>query len=366
MIKRMVMPDSADYDLNSYDYELEQELIAQHPRAERTESRLLVLDKKSGATKLSMFKALGEHLSPGSLLVANNTRVLPARLQGRKETGGRVEFLLLTPLPLIEPLEQRDGKTAKVECLLRASKRPRPGELILFPHGVSFKVLENSSMGRTRGLLFWTGELADYFIKNGRIPLPPYIQRQAEESDFDRYQTTYASQEKIGSVAAPTAGLHFSPGFREALIRSGFGWAEVTLYVGYGTFSPVRSGDIRQHRMHPEYIEVTGDNAEIIRQARPEGKKIVAVGTTTARTLESLGVPRENPTGYRGITDLFIYPGYRFKVVDQLITNFHLPKSSLMMMVSALAGRENILRAYQKAREEKFRFFSYGDAMLIG
>ncbi len=365
MIKKMVMPDSADYDLNSYDYELEQELIAQHPRAARTESRLLVLDKKSGATRLSLFKSLGEHLSPGSLLVANNSRVLPARLQGRKETGGRVEFLLLTPLPLIEALEQRDGKTAKVECLLRASRSPKPGERITFARGVSFKVLENSSMGRTRGELFWTGDLAEYFIENGRIPLPPYIQRPDEKTDHERYQTVYASDNKLGSVAAPTAGLHFSQEFREKLRRSGLGWANVSLYVGYGTFSPVRVSDIRQHRMHPEYIEVSYESAEMIRQARAAGKKIVAVGTTTARTLESMGVPRENPTGYRGVTDLFIYPGYRFKVVDQLITNFHLPKSSLMMMVSALAGRENILRAYQRAREEKFRFFSYGDAMLI-
>jgi S-adenosylmethionine:tRNA ribosyltransferase-isomerase len=359
------MPDSADYDLDSYHYELEPELIAQHPKASRTESRLLVLDKKSGRSELSAFKSLGDYLTPGSLLVANNTRVLPARLVGRKETGGKVEFLLLTPLPLIEPVQGKNTKKALVECLLKSSRRPRPGEQIHFSHGVSFKILENSFMGKALGELYWTDDLARYFIENGRVPLPPYIQRPDEQSDHDRYQTVYSSDEKLGSVAAPTAGLHFSPGFRENLIKSGFGWTEVTLYVGYGTFSPVRVKDIREHKMHPEYIEVTDETAGKIFQAKAAGKKITAVGTTTARTLESLGVPQENTAGYRGFTDLFIYPGYRFRVVDQLITNFHLPGSSLMMMVSALAGRENILKAYQKARKEKFRFFSYGDAMLI-
>ncbi len=359
------MPILPDYDLDSYSYDLEQELIAQYPRPARSESRLMVLDKKSGTTKLSMFEELGKLLSPGSLLVANNTRVLPARLTGRKETGGKVEFLLLTPLPLIEPNEEDMGKKALVECLLKASRRPGPGERIFFSQNVSFRVIENAPMGRSKGELFWTGDLAGYFIENGHVPLPPYIQRRDDRSDHERYQTVYASDQKLGSVAAPTAGLHFSPEFRNQLMSLGFGWSEVSLYVGYGTFSPVRNRDIRQHRMHPEYIEVTDKTAAIIRQTLSQGKKIVAVGTTTARTLESLDVPLENFAGHRGFTDLFIYPGYRFKVIDQLITNFHLPGSSLMMMVSALAGRENILKAYQRAREERFRFFSYGDAMLI-
>ncbi len=359
------MSNSRDFDLDSYDYELEPELIAQHPPASRTESRLLVLNKKSGAIKLSVFSALKEYLSPGSLLVANNTKVLPARLWGRKETGGRVEFLLLTPLPLIKPETCENGKKTLVECLLKSSRRCKPEEKIFFPGDVIFRVLENAPMGRTKGELFWSGDLGRYFIENGCVPLPPYIQRQDERSDRERYQTVYASDEKLGSVAAPTAGLHFSPGFRETLKESGFDWAEVTLYVGYGTFSPVRVKDIREHKMHPEYIEVPDKTAQKIFQTRSLGKKIVAIGTTTARTLESLVVPQENPAGYRGFTELFIYPGYRFKNIDQLITNFHLPGSSLMMMVSALAGRENILRAYQIARQEKFRFFSYGDAMLI-
>ncbi len=249
--------------------------------------------------------------------------------------------------------------------MLKASRRVKPGEQIFFPEGVSFRVLENASMGRTTGELFWKGNLADFFIKNGHVPLPPYIQRDDEKSDLDRYQTVYSSEDKLGSVAAPTAGLHFSPQLKESLADAGFGWTEVTLYVGYGTFSPVRSRDIRTHKMHPEYIEVSSEAAADINEAGARGGKIVAVGTTTARTLESVCASREKMTAHRGWTDLFIYPGYRFKAVDQLITNFHLPGSSLIMMVSALAGRENILRAYQKARQEKFRFFSYGDAMVI-
>ncbi|MFP4108094.1 MAG: tRNA preQ1(34) S-adenosylmethionine ribosyltransferase-isomerase QueA [Desulfonatronovibrio sp.] len=359
------MPNSPDYDLDSYHYELEQELIAQHPSPARTDSRLLILDSRTGSYKIDMFQHLDDYLDSGSLLVANNTRVLPARLEGQKATGGRVEFLLLTPLPLIVPEDTGQGKKAVVECLLKASRRVRPGEEIFFPAGVGFRVLENADMGRTTGELIWKGNLADYFIKYGHVPLPPYIQRKDEEADLDRYQTVYSSENKLGSVAAPTAGLHFSPQLRERLAGAGFGWTEVTLYVGYGTFSPVRSRDIRTHKMHPEYIEVSSEAAANINEARARGDKIVAVGTTTVRTLESVCVSRKKMTAYRGWTDLFIYPGYRFKAVDQLITNFHLPGSSLIMMVSALAGRENILRAYQKARKEKFRFFSYGDAMVI-
>lgn len=364
-VNSLLMPDYLNYDLESYYYELDQELIAQHPSPERTDSRLLVLDSRTGSIKTDVFERLADYLDPGSLLVANNTRVLPARLEGQKKTGGRVEFLLLTPLPLIDSQGAGPEKKAVVECLLKASRRIRSGEKIFFPGEVSFRVLENASMGRTTGELFWKGNLADYFIKNGHVPLPPYIQRNDEKADLDRYQTVYSSEDKLGSVAAPTAGLHFSPRMRENLAKAGFGWTEVTLYVGYGTFSPVRDKDIRMHKMHPEYIEVTREAADSIREAKARGQKTVAVGTTTARTLESVHVSQEKMTAYRGWTDLFIYPGYRFREVDQLITNFHLPRSSLMMMVSALAGRENILRAYEQAQQEKFRFFSYGDAMVI-
>ncbi|MFW5731463.1 MAG: tRNA preQ1(34) S-adenosylmethionine ribosyltransferase-isomerase QueA, partial [Desulfonatronovibrionaceae bacterium] len=298
-------------------------------------------------------------------LVVNNTRVLPARLRGLKDTGGRVEFLLLTPLPLITPAESGSKSRARLECLLKCSRGPRAGSTVHFPDGAQFVVHEHQSMGRCAGEFFWSGNLADYFIRNGNMPLPPYIQRPDRDSDRERYQTVYAAEDKNGSVAAPTAGLHFTPDLREKLERLGFGWAEVTLYVGYGTFSPVRTADIRDHKMHAEYIEVSPENARTVQQAREKGRKVVAVGTTSARTLESLGTQQQILTGYRGWTDLFIYPGYRFKVVDQLITNFHLPKSSLMMMVSALAGRKNILNAYEQAKEQGFRFFSYGDAMFI-
>ncbi|RQD63036.1 MAG: tRNA preQ1(34) S-adenosylmethionine ribosyltransferase-isomerase QueA [Desulfonatronovibrio sp. MSAO_Bac4] len=359
------MPEFADYNLSSYEFELEQELIAQHPSQKREDSKLLVLNKKTGSTESSRFELIGQYLSSGSLLVVNNTRVLPARLTGSKKTGGKVEFLLLTPLPLIEPEVYGSLKKADIECLIKSSKRPKPGDELFFPGNVSFKVLENAPMGRTKGELLWTGDLAKYFIDHGRVPLPPYIQREDNKSDQERYQTVYSSEEKAGSVAAPTAGLHFTPELKENLSKLGIGWAEVTLYVGYGTFSPVRVRDIREHKMHPEYIEVKQDAASKIRQARDAGHKIVAVGTTTVRTLESVISLQGRMDSYSGWTDLFVYPGYKFKIVDQLITNFHLPGSSLIMMVSALAGRENILKAYQMARNEKFRFFSYGDAMLI-
>lgn len=359
------MPKFEDYNLSSYEFELEQKFIAQHPSQKRTRSKLLVLDKESGSTEHSRFELIGQYLSSGSLLVVNNTRVLPARLTGLKKTGGKVEFLLLTPLPLIKPQVCGSQNKADIECLIKSSRRPKPGDELFFSGNVSFKVIENEPMGRTRGEIFWTGDLARYFIDYGRIPLPPYIQREDDESDQERYQTVYSSEEKIGSVAAPTAGLHFTPELKQNLSDSGIGWTEVTLYVGYGTFSPVRVKDIRDHKMHPEYIEVTQDAADKIRQFKEAGHKIVAVGTTTVRTLESVISLQGRMSSYSGWTDLFIYPGYKFNIVDQLITNFHLPGSSLMMMVSALAGRENIIKAYQVAKSESFRFFSYGDAMLI-
>lgn len=359
------MPDAEDFKLESYQYDLDEKLIAQHPCSERSESRLMVLDRQNTTVSLSSFSRLAEHLEPGSLLMVNDTKVLPARINGHKDTGGKVEFLLLTPLPLIKPQESGYEKSAEVECLLKASKRPKIGQKIFFAHGVSFTVLQNLSMGRTKGRLFWTGDLASYFVDCGHVPLPPYIQRPDSHVDADRYQTVYSSNSKLGSVAAPTAGLHFTPGFKDSLIKAGYEWAAVTLYVGYGTFSPVRSSDIRQHKMHPEYIEVSAASAQAVKRARHEGRKVVAVGTTTVRTIESASAQLTNGQGFQGWTDLFIYPGYKFQVVDQLITNFHLPGSSLIMMISALAGREMVMGAYARARDEGFRFYSYGDAMLI-
>ncbi len=354
-----------DYNLNNYQYELDPERIAFRPAPQRTGSRLLILDRKSRNTSEDVFAGIAAHLEPGSLLVANNSRVLPARLLGRKETSGSVEFLLLTPLPLIKPHFNGSIYTARVECLLKASRRPRPGTWIDFGGGVRFRVLENLSMGKSVGELSWYGDLAGFFVRHGHVPLPPYIKREDGPEDFERYQTVYASVDKQGSVAAPTAGLHFTSGLKSRLQQNGFDWTEVCLYVGYGTFSPVKSRDVRKHAMHPEYIQVEPQAAEKINRARQQGRKVLAVGTTSVRTLESVYRSEGKIQSFQGWTDLFICPGFRFEVVDQLITNFHLPGSSLLLMVSALAGRERIMAAYEEAQKRGFRFYSYGDAMLI-
>lgn len=359
----------ADFRLSSYHYTLPEERIAQAPARRRDGSRLLVLDRADSSLRAASFDSLMDHLPPDALLIANNSRVIPARVFGVKDTGGRVEFLLLTPLPLMEP---QDGtgplagwRTARAEGLLRASKPPKPGARITFADDFQLTCLEGGPYGRWQVELAWRGDLGERFEALGHLPLPPYIHRPDSEADRERYQTTYSDAAKAGSVAAPTAGLHFTPGLRAGLASRGFGWAEVTLYVGYGTFSPVRCADIREHRMHSEYIEVPEATALAVQQAKAEGRPVVAVGTTSARSLE--GMVRESGRigEFRGETDIFITPGYRFQVVDAMITNFHLPESSLIIMIAALAGRKTILSAYDFALENGFRFFSYGDAMLI-
>ncbi|WP_291319570.1 tRNA preQ1(34) S-adenosylmethionine ribosyltransferase-isomerase QueA [Desulfonatronospira sp.] len=359
----MTIPE--DFDLKNYDYDLDPARIASRPAPGRGESRLLVLDRQGGDIQEARFENIDQYLEPGSLLVVNNSKVLPARLMGRKESSGAVEFLLLTPLPLISPARENGEKKARVECLVRASRRPRPGDWIYFAENVRFRLTKELAQGRAMGDLFWTGDLGDYFVRFGHVPLPPYIKRQDEPQDVQRYQTVYADPDKQGSVAAPTAGMHFTPQLRQRLEDMGCMWAEVCLYVGYGTFSPVKSKDIRQHVMHPEYIEVGLQAARSIRSAQVEGRKVVAVGTTTVRTLESVCRMRGRVEPFTGWTDLYIYPGFRFEAVDQLITNFHLPKSSLLIMVSAFTGRQKIFYSYKYARDEGFRFFSYGDAMFI-
>ncbi|WP_028576582.1 tRNA preQ1(34) S-adenosylmethionine ribosyltransferase-isomerase QueA [Desulfomicrobium escambiense] len=354
-----------EFNLQSYDFDLPESQIAQDPAERRGASRLLVLDRASGEVRDCMFADIAQLLPRDALLVVNNTKVLPARLIGRKESGGKAEFLLLTPLSLIEPEARTDGwSTAEVEGLLKASKGPRPGERLHFD-GLELLVLEKGEFGRSRVRLNWRGELADHFLKQGHIPLPPYIRREDKGEDRDRYQTVYSREDKLGSVAAPTAGLHFTPEIMAALEARGIRTAEVTLYVGYGTFSPVRCDDIREHVMHAEYAEVPEETAGAIARARAEGRPVVAVGTTTTRTLESMASHLGGIGPFRGWTDIFIRPGYSFKVVDQLITNFHLPRSSLIIMVSTLAGRRQIIDAYNHAVRQGFRFFSYGDAMLI-
>jgi S-adenosylmethionine:tRNA ribosyltransferase-isomerase len=360
--------DERDRLLESYDYDLPDEAVAQHPAGERGESRLLVYDRRTGSVREGRFSEIGSFLPFGSLLVANNSRVLPARIRGRRSSGGKVEFLLLSPLPLIlgNAVDGGDGwNSAQAEGLLRSSKGVRIGERMEFGEGLELEVLHKGEYGRAMVRLHWKGDLAAHFLARGEVPLPPYIRRTPDLEDEERYQTVYAATGRLGSVAAPTAGLHFTPGLRDELSRSGHQWAEVTLYVGYGTFSPIRVDDVGEHTMHKEYVQVTEEAARAVSDAKKSGRPVVAVGTTTVRVLESVVAMRGGLEVYEGWTDLYIRPGFRFGAVDHLITNFHLPKSSLLVMVSAFAGRENVLSCYEQAKTRGMRFFSYGDAMFI-
>lgn len=351
--------------LSAYTFELPEASIAQAPPERRDASRLLVVEKGRGVACETAFTDLPDLLPPGALLVVNNSKVLPARLLATKPTGGAVEFLLLTPLPLLAPQAEGQWFTAPAEGLLRVTKRPKAGEAFTFAPDLSVTVLERGDFGRCRVTLTWQGDLGAIFERIGHMPLPPYIHRPDSPADRLRYQTLHARPDKQGSVAAPTAGLHFTPAVREALARRGFSWAEVTLHVGYGTFSPVRAEDIRDHRMHAEFAEVPVATALAILEAKSQGRPVFAVGTTAARALEGAWAACGEIAPFSGWTDIFIRPGYRFGVLGGMLTNFHLPGSSLVIMVSALAGREVILDAYAHAIHQGMRFFSYGDAMLI-
>ena len=357
------------FSLDAYDYPLPEERIAQFPPEQRGASRLLVLDRKTGCLTDSMFTHLPEFLPSGALLVANNSRVVPARLLGTRPSGGKAELLLLTPPPLLERLKQKEGNywSAPAEALLKPGRSMKPGIQLEFGPHLKAEVSVKGEFGRHEVRLFWDGELNERLEEVGRLPLPPYIKRAQEMEDNARYQTLYARADKAGSVAAPTAGLHFTDEVRQKLAERGVLWTEVTLHVGYGTFSPVRETDIRTHAMHREYVEVPVATAQAVRQARREGRPVFAVGTTSARTLEGtvLACGELPEKGWQGWTDIFIYPGFSFQIVDGLLTNFHLPRSSLLMLVSALAGRDTILAVYAHAVREEYRFFSYGDAMLI-
>lgn len=363
---------SADiFALASYDYELPEERIAQSPAHERGASRLMVLDRHAplGLTD-SEFACLPDFLPQGALLVVNNSRVVPARLLGTRATGGKAEMLLLTPPPLIQREARAEGAffSAQSEVLLKPGKNIRVGDTLDFGP-IQTYVLAKGDFGRHQVRLSWQGNLLDALEAVGSLPLPPYIKREQGPDDRARYQTLHARADKSGSVAAPTAGLHFTPEMRSLLTSRGFGWEEVTLHVGYGTFSPVRESDIRQHPMHGEYAEISAQTASAINLARREGRPIIAVGTTSARTLEGAALDCQSSLlpedGWQDWTNIFIYPGYEFQIIHGLLTNFHLPQSSLLMLVSALAGRERVLNAYAHAVQEKYRFFSYGDAMLI-
>lgn len=348
-----------DFLLSSYHYELPPELIAQAPAASRDASRLLVLDCRDDSMSDCTFGDVAALIAPGDLLVVNDTRVFPARLLGRKETGGQVELFLLE-----YPAATVGGEVTAVG-LVKSSKRVRQGMRLFFGEGLEATVLELLADGKVRVRLGLSGSLDAALAQHGQFPLPPYIDRSGGEQpgDRERYQTVYAA--RTGAVAAPTAGLHFTEALLGQLREQGVLFTTVTLHVGYGTFAPVRVADIRDHRIHAEYLEVSAATAELVNQVRAEGKRVWAVGTTSVRALEfaadEAGVV--HPTS--GLCDLYIYPGYKFRVVGNLITNFHLPGSSLLFLVSALAGRERILAAYAHAVAERCRFFSYGDAMAI-
>ena len=332
-----------------FHYELPPGLIAQHPLPERSASRLLCLDGATGGLTDRGFRDLPGMLRAGDLLVFNDTRVVPARLHGRKETGGAVEFLVERIL---------DEHRALVHA--RASKPWRPGMRVLFAEGVEARVLERE--GELLRVEFPGVRLLDFLHAHGHVPLPPYIARDDEGEDRERYQTVYARVP--GAVAAPTAGLHFDAAILESLKKKGVQSAYVTLHVGAGTFQPVREDDIRDHVMHGEYVEVNEETCRAVAETRARGGRVVAVGTTAVRSLESAAADGTlRPMA--GETALFIYPGYAFKVVDAMVTNFHLPESTLLMLVCAFAGQESVLRAYRHAVEQRYRFFSYGDAMFV-
>lgn len=368
-----MITEEADFFLKSYDFELPPEQIAQFPPEKRGASRLLVLPRAGDLDlRHARFSDLPGLLPENALIVANNSRVLQARLLGSRATGGKVEFLLLTPLPLVlaqAAPETRAGAggafSAEAEGLVRAGGSVREGETFDFGAGIRVTVLQSGPFGRRRVRLRWQGDLAKAFAATGHIPLPPYIKRADGAEDLSRYQTVYARDDKTGSVAAPTAGLHFTPELRRELALAGFEWAEVTLYVGYGTFSPVRGEDIRTHRMHREYVEIPEATAEAVARARAEKRPVVAVGTTSVRALEGVAELCGRVQPYTGWTDIFLYPGRGFRVADAVLTNFHLPESSLLMLISAFAGRKRVLAAYAEAVARGYRFFSYGDAMLI-
>jgi len=335
---------------SDFHYDLPPELIAQEPLAERSASRMLVVPPGDGVLVDAHVRQLGEWLRPGDLLVFNDTRVIPARLFGQKETGGRVEILIERLLP---------GNKARAQ--LGASKSPKPGSRIALDAGGTVVVLDRD--GGFYHLQFEVeGALESWLLDAGRLPLPPYIRREPGRDDAERYQTVFARE--VGAVAAPTAGLHFDDALLAALRERGIESGHITLHVGAGTFQPVRTDDLRQHAMHSEWINVGAGLVAQIRRTRERGGRVVAVGTTVVRALESASVDGElHP--HSGETSIFIFPGYRIRSVDALLTNFHLPESTLLMLVSAFTGRERILAAYAHAVHARYRFFSYGDAMLL-
>ena len=341
-------------NVHSYNYDLPEELIAQDPLSDRTASRLLVMDKKTGGISHRLFRDITEFLKHGDCLVINDTKVIPARLMGtKKDTGGAVEILLLKRLK---------DKKDEWEALAGPGKKARPGDVIVFGNGeLECEILEIVEDGNRMIKFSYEGIFEEILDKLGSMPLPPYIKNQLKEKD--RYQTVYAKNE--GSAAAPTAGLHFTGELLKKIEEKGVSIARITLHVGLGTFRPVKVENIKEHKMHSEHFVITPEAADMINKTKDSGGRIISVGTTSTRTLESAADDSGHIKPVTSDTSIFIYPGYGFKVVDALITNFHLPESTLIMLVSAFAGREKVLNAYREAVKEKYRFFSFGDAMFI-
>lgn len=336
--------------LTDFSYELPKELIAQHPAEPRDHARLMLYDRKTGAVEHKHFYDLVDELRAGDVLVFNDSKVIPARLYGKRvPTGGKVEVLLLTPV----------GED-RWEVLVKPGKKALPGTTIEFPGGLQAEVLDRTDFGGRVIHFTYDGVFDDIIDKIGEMPLPPYIHEKME--DPNEYQTVYARER--GSAAAPTAGLHFTDELLQKIRDKGVEEVFVTLHVGLGTFRPVEEENIEDHQMHSEFYSITPEAADAINRAKAEGRRIIAVGTTSIRTLESAGTTGKLKAG-SGWTNIFIYPGFTFHIVDALVTNFHLPESTLLMLISALSTREQILHAYEIAVKEKYRFFSFGDAMFI-
>ena len=337
--------------LTDFNYELPERLIAQVPIEKRDESRLMVLDREKQTIEHKVFKDIIDYLEPGDCLVRNNTKVLPARLYGKKETGANVEFLLLNRI---------EGDIW--ECIVRPGHKLKPGTEVEFGDGIlKAKVLDVMEGGTRKVEFKYEGIFNEILDKIGLMPLPPYIHESLK--DNDRYQTVYAKYE--GSAAAPTAGLHFTPELFEKIKAKGIDVANVTLHVGIGTFRPVKVENVEEHHMHSEHFYIKQEDADKINNAKKNGKRVIAVGTTSCRVLETIADENGMVKPTEGDTQIFIYPGYKYKCLDGLVTNFHLPESTLIMLVSALAGRDYIMKAYNEAVKERYRFFSFGDAMLI-
>jgi S-adenosylmethionine:tRNA ribosyltransferase-isomerase len=350
------------HKLSDYHYHLPPQRIAQHPVEPRDHSRLMVVQRAGRGVSHFHFKDLPTLLKPGDLLVTNNTRVLPARIVGRKASGGKIEALALSAAHACSGGNQG---TVRLECLVKASKAPRPDTLLIFDKGIEAQVVTGSD-GRYTLAFNYPGDSLSLLEQIGQVPLPPYIRRDnghGKSADRDTYQTVYAT--KNGAIAAPTAGLHFTPQLLARLSQVGIETVAITLHVGYATFEPVRVEMIDQHRMHAESVTITHSAADHINAAKAQGRRIVAVGTTSVRALEWAADGHSQLQARQGECELFIYPGYTFKMVDAMITNFHLPQSTLLMLVSAFADRQRILTVYRQAVAEGYRFYSYGDAMLI-